>query len=215
MLLVKKYPNRRLYDMRSSRYITLGDLEKVMRAVSGEKPARVLITVSRPLATAANPRVEATRLRDAINDARKVSLYALTKLNPDFGNTFHKVWLTLDQALEGRDLHLDVVDRPRCVGGLDIQDRQLVLLKIYRIVGILQLHLDNRRRQIEDRVEQTDQNDGVFRRPENLLEGKIVGRADSNRHGSVRQKGETQGDAFVRQTKEYPNRSVLSKRTLA
>lgn len=34
MLLVKKYPNRRLYDTRSSRYITLDDLEKLVR--SGE-----------------------------------------------------------------------------------------------------------------------------------------------------------------------------------
>ena len=32
MLLVKKYPNRRLYDTRSSRYITLNDLEKTIRA---------------------------------------------------------------------------------------------------------------------------------------------------------------------------------------
>jgi polyhydroxyalkanoate synthesis repressor PhaR len=31
MLLVKKYPNRRLYDTRNSRYITLGDLEKTVR----------------------------------------------------------------------------------------------------------------------------------------------------------------------------------------
>lgn len=31
MLLVKKYPNRRLYDTRSSRYITLDDLEKTIR----------------------------------------------------------------------------------------------------------------------------------------------------------------------------------------
>jgi polyhydroxyalkanoate synthesis repressor PhaR len=34
MLLVKKYPNRRLYDTRSSRYMTLEDLEKIIR--SGE-----------------------------------------------------------------------------------------------------------------------------------------------------------------------------------
>jgi polyhydroxyalkanoate synthesis repressor PhaR len=32
MLLVKKYPNRRLYDTRNSRYITLDDLEKTVRA---------------------------------------------------------------------------------------------------------------------------------------------------------------------------------------
>jgi polyhydroxyalkanoate synthesis repressor PhaR len=32
MLLVKKYPNRRLYDTRNSRYITLDDLEKMVRA---------------------------------------------------------------------------------------------------------------------------------------------------------------------------------------
>ena len=32
MLLVKKYPNRRLYDTRHSRYITLDDLEKTIRA---------------------------------------------------------------------------------------------------------------------------------------------------------------------------------------
>lgn len=32
MLLVKKYPNRRLYDTKSSRYITLDDLEKTIRA---------------------------------------------------------------------------------------------------------------------------------------------------------------------------------------
>lgn len=31
MLLVKKYPNRRLYDTRNSRYITLDDLEKTVR----------------------------------------------------------------------------------------------------------------------------------------------------------------------------------------
>jgi polyhydroxyalkanoate synthesis repressor PhaR len=31
MLLVKKYPNRRLYDTRHSRYITLDDLEKTIR----------------------------------------------------------------------------------------------------------------------------------------------------------------------------------------
>lgn len=31
MLLVKKYPNRRLYDTRYSRYITLDDLEKTIR----------------------------------------------------------------------------------------------------------------------------------------------------------------------------------------
>jgi polyhydroxyalkanoate synthesis repressor PhaR len=34
MLLVKKYPNRRLYDTRHSRYITLDDLERTIR--SGE-----------------------------------------------------------------------------------------------------------------------------------------------------------------------------------
>jgi polyhydroxyalkanoate synthesis repressor PhaR len=34
MLLVKKYPNRRLYDTRNSRYMTLEDLEKIIR--SGE-----------------------------------------------------------------------------------------------------------------------------------------------------------------------------------
>jgi polyhydroxyalkanoate synthesis repressor PhaR len=37
MLLVKKYPNRRLYDTRNSRYITLDDLEKMVR--SGEDVA--------------------------------------------------------------------------------------------------------------------------------------------------------------------------------
>lgn len=37
MLLVKKYPNRRLYDTRNSRYITLDDLEKLVR--SGEDVA--------------------------------------------------------------------------------------------------------------------------------------------------------------------------------
>lgn len=31
MLLVKKYPNRRLYDTRNSRYMTLEDVEKVIR----------------------------------------------------------------------------------------------------------------------------------------------------------------------------------------
>lgn len=37
MILVKKYPNRRLYDTRNSRYITLDDLEKTIR--SGEDVA--------------------------------------------------------------------------------------------------------------------------------------------------------------------------------
>jgi hypothetical protein len=47
------------------------------------------------------PLVKAMRSLGYVDDARKVSQHAIVKLNPDYANAFHKVWLMYDQALEG------------------------------------------------------------------------------------------------------------------
>jgi cellulose synthase operon protein C len=65
------------------------------------------------------PLIKAQRSVGEIDDARKVSLYALTKLNPDYGNTFHKVWLMLDQALAGDILPVQRYLETSDLGGFD------------------------------------------------------------------------------------------------
>lgn len=65
------------------------------------------------------PLVRAHRALGEIDDARKVSLHSLTKLNPDYAASFHKVWLMFDAALKGDNLqvqrYLDSAD----MGGFD------------------------------------------------------------------------------------------------
>jgi cellulose synthase operon protein C len=65
------------------------------------------------------PLIKAQRSVGQIDDARKVSLYALTKLNPDYASTFHKVWLMLDQALEGDILPVQRYLESSDLGGFD------------------------------------------------------------------------------------------------
>ena len=89
----------------------------------------------------------------------------------------------LDQALIRRQLHLDVVNRPRAINRLDVENRQFVLLEILDVEWVLQRDLDDRRFRPENRVEQADQGDAVLPRAECLLEGEIVDRSDSKRHG--------------------------------
>jgi tetratricopeptide (TPR) repeat protein len=65
------------------------------------------------------PLVKALRTLNQIDEARAVGLHALTKLNPDYANSFHKVWLMFDQALDGDIVpvqkYLDTSD----LGGFD------------------------------------------------------------------------------------------------
>ncbi|MBI3822756.1 MAG: tetratricopeptide repeat protein, partial [Planctomycetes bacterium] len=65
------------------------------------------------------PLIRAHRSLREVDDARKVSLHALTKLNPDFAASFHKVWLMFDSAMKGETLpvqrYLDGSD----LGGFD------------------------------------------------------------------------------------------------
>ena len=65
------------------------------------------------------PLVKSHRALRDVEDARKVSLHALTKLSPDYANSFHKAWLMYDKALEGDTLqvqrYLDTAD----LGGFD------------------------------------------------------------------------------------------------
>ena len=93
----------------------------------------------------------------------------------------------LHQARKNRQLHLDVVDRPRAIDRLDVQNRQFVVLEILQVEGIFEGDLDDRRLRLENRVEQTDQGDAVLRGPKGFLEGKIIDGANSKRHGGRRQ----------------------------
>jgi tetratricopeptide (TPR) repeat protein len=45
--------------------------------------------------------IKAQRALGQIEDARQVGLHALTKLNPDYASSFHKVWLMFDEAMTG------------------------------------------------------------------------------------------------------------------
>ena len=63
----------------------------------------------------------------------------------------------LHQALVGRQLHLHVVNRPRAISRLDVENRQLVVLEILGVEGVLEGNIDNRLLRPEDRVQQADQ----------------------------------------------------------
>ena len=89
----------------------------------------------------------------------------------------------LHQALVSRQLHLDVVNRPRPINRLDVELGEFVLLEILGVEGIIKCDVDDRLFRSEDRVQQADQAGAVLRRPEGLLEGEIDDRADSKRHG--------------------------------
>ncbi len=65
------------------------------------------------------PLVKALRAIDRIESARKVSGYALTKLNPDFANAYHKVWLIYDQAMNGEVLPVQRYLETSDLGGFD------------------------------------------------------------------------------------------------
>ena len=60
---------------------------------------------------------------------------------------------------------------------------QLVVLEILQVEGFSRVTSTIGFFRLEDRVEQADQGDAVLRRPEGLLEGEIVDRSDSKRHG--------------------------------
>lgn len=63
--------------------------------------------------------VKALRSIGEKDEARKVGLFALTKLNPDYANSFHKVWLMLDQALEGDVIPVQRYLESADLGGFD------------------------------------------------------------------------------------------------
>jgi tetratricopeptide (TPR) repeat protein len=65
------------------------------------------------------PLVKALRSVDRGDEARKVSLHALTKLNADYASSFHKVWLMFDQALEGDILPVQRYLETSDLGGFD------------------------------------------------------------------------------------------------
>jgi hypothetical protein len=75
------------------------------------------------------------------------------------------------------------VDRPHSVNRLDVEYGQFVVLEILRVEGIFDGDVDNWLLQPEDRVEQADQTGAVLRGAKGLLEGEVIDRADSKRHG--------------------------------
>ena len=65
------------------------------------------------------PLIKAQRSLGRTDEARKVSLHSLTKLNPDYANSFHKVWLMFDQALNGEILPVQRYLEQSDMGGFD------------------------------------------------------------------------------------------------
>jgi tetratricopeptide (TPR) repeat protein len=65
------------------------------------------------------PLIKAHRSLGEVEEARKVSLYALTKLNPDYANSFHKVWLMYDSAIAGEVLPVQRYLESSDLGGFD------------------------------------------------------------------------------------------------
>ena len=65
------------------------------------------------------PLVKALRSVGDVDEARRVGLHAMTKLNPDYANSFHKVWLMLDQALEGDVMPVQRYLETSDMGGFD------------------------------------------------------------------------------------------------
>ncbi len=65
------------------------------------------------------PLIKALRSLGRIDEARKVGLFALTKLSADYANSYHKVWLMLDQALDRDVLPVQRYLETSDLGGLD------------------------------------------------------------------------------------------------
>jgi tetratricopeptide (TPR) repeat protein len=65
------------------------------------------------------PLIKAQRTLGQVEEARKVGLHALTKLNPDYASSFHKVWLMFDQALAGDVLPVQCYLEQSDLGGFD------------------------------------------------------------------------------------------------
>lgn len=65
------------------------------------------------------PLVKAYRSVGRLESARKVGLHCLTKLNPDYASSFHKVWLMYDQALDGDILPVQRYLEQADLGGFD------------------------------------------------------------------------------------------------
>jgi tetratricopeptide (TPR) repeat protein len=65
------------------------------------------------------PLVKALRAVDRLETARKVSGHALTKLNPDFASSFHKVWLMYDSAMNDEVLPVQRYLETSDLGGFD------------------------------------------------------------------------------------------------
>ncbi len=103
---------------------------------------------------------------------------------------------SLQQALVGRQLHLDIVDRPRTIDGLDVKNGQLIVLEILQVEGVGKRDLDDRRAGIENRIQQADQGNTILWGPERAFERIIISGADSKRHNSLlvsEKKGEVVG----------------------
>jgi hypothetical protein len=65
------------------------------------------------------PLVKAHRSLGQAEEAQEVSEYALAKLNPDYANAFHKVWLMLDSALAGDIVTVQRYLETSDLGGFD------------------------------------------------------------------------------------------------
>lgn len=65
------------------------------------------------------PLTKALRILGRVEEARKVSLHCLTKLNGDYASSFHKVWLMYDQAMDGELLPVQRYLEQADLGGFD------------------------------------------------------------------------------------------------
>ena len=59
----------------------------------------------------------------------------------------------LHQTLVGRQLNLNVVNRPRAIDRLDIENREFVVDEILEVEGVIKGNLDDRLSRLEDRAE--------------------------------------------------------------
>jgi hypothetical protein len=63
--------------------------------------------------------MKALRTLGRKEEARKVSLHCLTKLNADYGSSFHKVWLMFDQAMDQESVPVQRYLEQADLGGFD------------------------------------------------------------------------------------------------
>ena len=85
-----------------------------------------------------------------------------------------------DQSAERVQLHFNVVNRIGLIRGLDVQNRQLVGLKVLQVVRIPDRDFDDRNRQLQNCIQQANQRQFVTRRAERLLERHVHHRTDAN-----------------------------------